>query len=172
MNTYDEKLEQVINALLDGELSETDTETLKARAGSDQALAQAIIEAYQLRKAMDGLSIEPAPASLRKKLRVIPREHRERSTFSFLQPRWVMALAAVPLAIITISLMQPDTPSAEEIEQARYELALAFAYLDRAGKKAGMGIETTVGNAMTDAIAGSMIRNIKSQYQSPEENEA
>ena len=39
MNTYDEKLEQVINALLDGELSETDTETLKARAGSDQALA-------------------------------------------------------------------------------------------------------------------------------------
>jgi hypothetical protein len=82
-----------------------------------------------------------------------------------------MALAAVPLAVITISLLQPDTPSAEEIEQARYELALAFAYLDRAGKKAGLEIETTVGHTMTDAIAGSLIRNIKSQYQSPEENE-
>ena len=172
MNEYDEKLEQVINALLDGELSDTDTEALKAQAGSDQALAQAIIEAYQLKKAMDGLSVERAPASLRKKLHAIPREQRERPMFSFLQPRWVMALAAVPLAIITISLMQPDTPSAEEIEQARYELALAFAYLDRAGKKAGMGIETTVGNTMSDAIAGSLIRNIKSQYQSPEENEA
>ncbi|MGD9020902.1 MAG: hypothetical protein PVF46_03840 [Lysobacterales bacterium] len=171
MNEYDAKWEQVINALLDGELSETDTEELKAQAGSDQALARAIIEAYQLKKAMDGLSVERAPASLRKKLRAIPREQRERPVFNFLQPRWVMALAAVPLVVITISLLQPDTPSAEEIEQARYELALAFAYLDRAGKRAGSGIEMTVGHTMSDAITGSVIRNIKSQYGSPKENE-
>ena len=172
MNEYDERMEHVINALLDGELNEADAEELKAQAGSDQALAQAIIEAYQLKRAMEGLGVEKAPASLRKKLGAIPREHRERPAFNLLQPRWVMALAAVPLTIIAVSLMQPDTPSRDEIHQARYELALAFAYLDRAGKKAGMGIETTVGNTMTDAIAGSMIRNIKSQYQSPEEKEA
>jgi anti-sigma factor RsiW len=172
MNEYDENWEQLINALLDGELSETDAEELKAQAGSDQALARAIIEAYQLQRAMDALSVEQAPASLRKKLRAIPREHRAKPAFSLLQPRWAMALAAVPLVVIAISLMQPDTPSAEEIEQARYELALAFAYLDRAGKRAGMGIETTVGNTMSDAIAGSLIRNIKSQYGSPEEKEA
>ena len=172
MNEYDEKWEQLINALLDGELSETDADELKAQAGSDQALARAIIEAYQLQKAMDALSVERAPASLRKKLRAIPREHRQKPVFRLLQPRWAMALAAVPLAVIAISLMQPDTPSAEEIEQARYELALAFAYLDRAGKRAGMDIEKTVGNTMSDAIAGSLIRNIKSQYGTPEEKEA
>ena len=32
--------------------------------------------------------------------------------------RWVMAAAVVPLVLVVASLMQPDTPSAEEIEQA------------------------------------------------------
>ena len=63
MNTYDEKWEELINALLDGELNETDADALKEQAGSDQALARAIIEAYQLRKAMTEIEVERAPAS-------------------------------------------------------------------------------------------------------------
>jgi len=172
MNEYDEKWEAQINALLDGELGQDDAESLKAEASDDRELARAIIEAYQLQKAMDEIRVEHAPASLRKKLRAIPRQQRARRTPVFLQPRWIMAAAVVPLVLVVASLMQPDTPSVEEIEQARYELALAFAYLDRAGKRAGNEIETTVGHTMSDAITGTVIRNIKPQYESLEEKEA
>ena len=172
MNEYDEKWEAQINALLDGELGQHDAESLKAKAIDDRELARAIIEAYQLQKAMDEIRVERAPASLRKKLKAIPRQQRAVRTPVFLQPRWIMAAAVVPLVLVVASLMQPDTPSAEEIEQARYELALAFAYLDRAGKRAGNEIEMTVGHTMSDAITGTVIRNIKSQYESHEEKEA
>lgn len=172
MNEYDEKWEEQINALLDGELGQHDAESLKAKASDDRKLARAIIEAYQLQKAMDEIRVERAPMSLRKKLKAIPHQQRAVRTPVFLQPRWIMAAAVVPLVLVVASLMQPDTPSAEEIEQARYELALAFAYLDRAGKRAGNEIEMTVGHTMSDAITGTVIRNIKSQYESPEEKEA
>lgn len=172
MNEYDEKWEEQINALLDGELSDLHAEALKAQASDDRALARAIIEAYQLQKAMHTVRVERAPDSLRKRLRAIPREHRPSPVFTILQPRWVMAAAVIPLVLIVTSLMQPDTPSAEEIEKARHDLATAFAYLDRAGQFTGREIETTVGKTMSDAIAGSVIRNIKSQYETSKEKEA
>lgn len=172
MNEYDDKWEAQINALLDGELSDGDAEVLKAQATDDRDLARAIIEAYQLQKAMNSVRLERAPDSLRKRLRAIPRENRPSRTFTFLQPRWVMAAAVVPLVLVVTSLMQPDTPSAEEIEKARQDLALAFAYLDRAGQFTGREIESTVGSTMSDAIAGSVFRNIKTQYETSKEKEA
>ena len=172
MNEYDEKREDRINALLEGELSPEDTDLLKIKAADDQELAQAIIEAHQLQQAMDSIRVERAPQSLRKKLRAIPREHRPARHFSIFQPRWALALAVIPLVLITISLMQPQTPSEAEIAKARQELAIAFAYLDKAGRFTGREIESTVGNTMSDAIAGSVLRNIKSQYEIPKENEA
>jgi hypothetical protein len=172
MNEHDEKFEQQINALLDGELSAMDAEALKLQAADDRVLARAIIEAYQLQKAMDVVRVERAPASLRKRLRAIPRENSPGRAFTALQPRWVMAAAIVPLVLVVASLMQPDTPSAGEIEKARQDLAIAFAYLDRAGQFTGREIETTIGSTMSDAITGSVIRNIKSQYDKPKEKEA
>ena len=172
MNEYDEKWEEQINALLDGELSDIDAEELKTRATDDRDLARAIIEAYQLQKAMSSVPVEKAPNSLRKRLRTIPREHRPARPLNILHPRWIMAAAVVPLVLVVTSLMQPDTPSAEEIEKARQDLAIAFAYLDRAGQFTGREIETTVGNTMSDAIAGSVIRNIKTQYETSKEKEA
>ena len=172
MNTYDEKWEEQINALLDGELSPDDTDLLKTEASDDRDLARAIIEAYQLQKAMDAIHVERAPHSLRKRLRSIPRQHRSAPTFSILQPRWAAALAVIPLVFVVVSLMQPNTPSEQEIEKARHDLAVAFAYLDKAGQFTGREIESTVGNTMSDAIAGSVIRNVKSQYGSSKEKEA
>ena len=172
MNEYDEKWEEQINALLDGELSQTDADLLKTEASDDRELARAIIEAYQLQKAMDAIQVERAPNSLRKRLRSIPRQHRDMPVFSILQSRWVMALAVVPLVFVAVSMMQPKTPSVEEIEQARHDLVVAFAYLDKAGAVTGREIESTVGNTMSDAIAGSVIRNIKSQYETSKEKEA
>ncbi len=172
MNEYDEKWEDLINALIDGELSPGDAELLKAQASDDRELARAIIEAYQLQQAMDTIHVEPAPASLRKRLRAIPRTHRTVPLFSFLQPRWAMALAAIPLVVIALSLMRPDTPSADEIAQARQELAIAFAYLDKAGVITGRQIEATVTHTMADAVTDSVSKAIKSQKFDSEEKEA
>ena len=172
MNTYDEKWEEQINALLDGELNSADADLLKAEASDDRDLARAIIEAYQLQKAMDEIHVERAPTSLRKRLQAIPRQHRSTPVFNILSPRWVAAFAVIPLVFVALSLMQPNTPSAQEIEKARHDLAIAFAYLDKAGQFTGREIESTVGNTMSDAIAGSVIRNIKSQYGTSKEKEA
>ena len=182
MNEYDEKWEDQINALLDGELSSEDAELLKAEATDDRELARAIVEAYQLQQAMDKVQVERAPASLTRRLRAIPREQRPTPNNILLKPLWaiaqaglrpqLLALAAVvPLILITVSLMQPKTPSAQEIEQARQDLAVAFAYLDKAGQFTGREIESVVGNTMSDAIAGSVIRTIKSQNETSKEKE-
>jgi len=176
MKDYDHKLdgnwEQQINALLDGELGQTDADELKSAATDDRELARAIVEAYQLQQVMAEIKVERAPASLNKRLRAIPREQRPAAGISLFQPRWVMALAAVPLAIIAVSIMQPDTPSEAEIAKARQELAIAFAYLDKAGTITGRGIESTVGNTMADAVTGSVNRAIKLQNETSKEKEA
>jgi len=172
MNEYDEKWEERINALLDGELSADDAERLKVEASDDRELARAIVEAYQLQKAMDEVKVERAPASLSKRLNAIPREHSKARTFSFLQPRWAMALAAIPLVVITLSLMQPDTPSASEIAKARQEMAIAFAYLDKANAITSREIESSVGHTLADAVTGSVNRAIKSQNVNSKEKEA
>jgi len=170
MTEYDEKWEDRINALLDGELSADDADLLKAEASDDRELARAIVEAYQLQQAMDTVHVERAPASLTKRLRAIPRQQKPK--FRLLQPRWAMALAVIPLVIITFSLMRPDTPSAGEIAQARQEMAVAFAYLDRAGVITGREIESTVGHTMANAVTGSVNKAIKSQNLTSKEKQA
>jgi len=172
MNEYDERWEEQINALLDGDLSARDAELLKTEATDDRELARAIVEAYQLQQAMDQVHVERAPRSLTKRLNAIPREHRKRPSFSLLQPRWAMALAAVPLVVIAVSLMRPDTPSASEIAQARQELAIAFAYLDKAAVITGREIESTVGNTMANAVTGSVNKVIQSPNLTSKEKEA
>jgi anti-sigma factor RsiW len=172
MNEYDEKWEDRINALLDGELSVDDAELLKAQASDDRELARAIVEAYQLQQVMDQVNVEQAPQSLTKRLNAIPREHRSKPAFSFFQPRWAMALAAIPLVVITVSLMQPDTPSASEIAQARQEMAIAFAYLDKAAVITGREIESTVGHTMANAVTGSVNKVIQSPNLTSKEKKA
>ena len=169
MNEYDEKWEDKINALLDGELSADDADLLKAEASDDRDLARAIVEAYQLQQAMDSVHVERAPASLTKRLHAIPRQQKPK--FSLLQPRWVAAFAVIPLVIIAVSLMRPDTPSASEVAQARQEMAMAFAYLDRAGVITGREIESTVGHTMADAVTGSVNKAIKSRNLTSKEKE-
>jgi len=172
MNEYDDKWEDHINALLDGELSAGDADLLKAQASDDRELARAIVEAYQLHRAMDQLNVERAPRSLTKRLNAIPREHRSASAFTLFQPRWAMALAVIPLIVITVSLMRPDTPSASEIAKARQEMAIAFAYIDKAAVLTGREIESTVGQTMANAVTGSVNKVIQSENLTSKEKKA
>ncbi|NIP19133.1 MAG: hypothetical protein GWM87_13970 [Xanthomonadales bacterium] len=160
--------EERINALLDGELDSAEAELLKADARSDRELAAAIIEAYQLQRAMEEVRTEPAPSSLRRKLRRIPRESRP----MFLQPRYVAALAVVPLLVISMVLLQPRQPSQTDIEKARQDLAVAFAYIDRVGDRTFDRIEQEVGGELKDAVGGGVVRSISKPKSVTQENPA
>jgi len=159
-----------INKLLDGELDENATAVLKREAGEDRELARAIIEAYELQRGMDHLGIERAPASLRKKLRQIPRAEKP-----FLgQRRWFMATATacVPLIAITLYLMQPQQPSPADVEQARQELALAFAYIDKVGYRTSDYLHTVLGTELRRGVTDNLSRHFPYTEQSHEEEKS
>lgn len=187
--------EAQVNALLDGELDDAQADALKAQAESDQALARAIIEAYQLQRLMSTLPVERAPDSLREKLRRIPAEqesialvengHRarvrkaaqqaeagRRRWFAF-DPRWAMALAAVPLVVVIgMQFSGPRAPSEAELAQARQDLALAFSYLQKASEVTGREIEQSIGTGMRDPVTESTIRTLTEQFDLNEEQES
>ena len=162
--------ESRVNDLLDGELDEAATEALKLAASEDQELARAIIEAYDLQRGMDQLGIEKAPASLRKKLRQIPRAQKP-----WLRPRrWVMAtaMACVPLIAISVVLMQPSQPSAAEVDQARQDLALAFTYIDRVGYRTSDYLQNVLGAELRNGVTDNLSRHFPYTEQSHEEEKS
>jgi hypothetical protein len=124
------------------------------------------------------LEIERAPASLTRRLMRIPREEgsdvplwarwlpRRRASGWLLAP----ALAAVPLLVLSLLLLQPPRHSAEEIEQARRQLAVAFAYIDRAGFRAGDEIQTVLGEELRHSIKDPLSRHIPFTTQSHKED--
>ena len=175
--------EDQINALLDGELDDAQADALKGAAEQDQALARAIIEAYQLQQLMASLPVERAPDSLRRKLAAIPEEQtsaaraveaiNRKPRFGWLRPQWAMALAAVPLVIaLVVSQQGPKQPSEEELAQARQDLALAFAYLEKATKVTEREIEYSIGTGMRDPVRGTTIQSIVEQFKFDKEQEA
>ncbi len=172
MSEYDDKREHQINALLEGELNKAGADEIKSAATDDRELARAIVEACELQRVMDGIHVERAPASLTKRLRAIPREQRSAPGVRWVRRRWAVALAAIPLVVIALSLMQPDTPSASEIATARQQLALAFTYLDKAGVITGREIELTLGHTLSNAVTGAVNRTIKLQKEASREKKA
>ena len=156
--------EEKINALLDGDLAPREADALKSEATENQRLATAIIEAYQLQRAMEHVQVEKAPASLKRRLRRIPGEHRP----AYLQPRWAMAFAIVPLVVISVAMLQPREPTAAQIDQARKELAVAFAYIDRVSDRTFNRIEQEVGGELKNAVGGSVIKSISKPKTQPE----
>jgi hypothetical protein len=118
----------------------------------------------QLEAMLAELEIEKAPASLASRLNRIPEQERRKGLNGFSQwfkrwfenpaPRWVMApaLAAVPLIVLTVALMQDRGPSADEVEQARQDLAVAFAYLDKAGVRTGNEIQNILGSELRHSV--------------------
>ena len=181
--------EEQINALLDGELDDEQTKQLKAAAQHDTALAQAIVEAYQLQLALEAIPLQRAPASLRRKLASIAAEQgagtRSKSRPGWFQPVWISALAAIPLVIIALNIWQPTEtqmtepvaagptePTAAEVREAQRELAVAFEYLGKVGRKTGLEISTTVNSEMQQTVNKPMIRAIRDQMEFNKERNA
>jgi len=159
--------ESQVNALLDSELDEASTNALKQAASEDHQLARAIIEAYQLQRSMDSIGIEQAPASLRHKLRAIPRDNRQGQR----PRRWVMttAMASIGLLAIGFVLMQPQQPSRADVEQARQDLAVAFNYLDKIGNMTGDRIHSVLGSELRSGVTDNISKHIPFTEQSLKE---
>lgn len=114
----------------------------------------------QLEAMLEQLDIEKAPASLSSRLNRIPEEESNKGWkwpwqwFSNPMPQWVMApaLAAVPLIVLAVFLVQDRGPSEAEVEQARRDLAVAFAYMDRAGVRTGAEIQNVLGSELRNSV--------------------
>ena len=114
----------------------------------------------QLEALLAELDVESAPASLTSRLNRIPEEEGnkgwkwpwQRSADS--RPGWVMApaFAVMAVAAITVVLMQNRGPSAAEVEQARQDVAVAFAYLDKAGLRTGTEIQNVLGSELRHSV--------------------
>lgn len=131
----------------------------------------------QIDAMMEQLTIEKAPASLSRRLKRIPREQGGKETWwSWLIPaqfpRWAMApaFAAIPLIVLAVVLMQPSQPSAAEVEQARQDLALAFAYLDKVGYRTGTEIQTVLGGELRHGVKDELSKHIPFTEQSRKED--
>lgn len=106
------------------------------------------------------LEIESAPASLTSRLNRIPEEEAAKARkwpwqrISLTAPRWVMApaFAAVPLLVLALFLSQERQPSTADVEQARQDLAVAFAYLDKAGMRTGSEIQSVLGGNLRHSV--------------------
>lgn len=165
--------EAQINALLDGELDDERAGELKAAAEDDHELARAIVEAYQLQQALSKLPIERAPDSLQRKLRAIPRQHGTPWLAALRQPRWVAAAAVLAIAtVVAVTQVGPRRPSEAEIAQARRDLAVAFAYLDRVGERTGLEIQHTVNAGVSETVTGPMVKTITEQFEFSKEKGA
>lgn len=134
----------------------------------------------QIESMMEQLSIEKAPASLSARLNRIPEEENRKERlkqrrWSWLKPgpipRWVMvpAFAAVPLLVAVVMLMQPRQPSPEEVEQARQQLAVAFAYLDKVGYRTGNEIKTVIGTELRHSVKDPLSEHMPFTEQSLKE---
>lgn len=130
----------------------------------------------QLDALMEQLTVEKAPASLTRRLKRIPREQgRAGSRWSWLNPpqfpRWAMApaFAAIPLLVVAVMLMQPRQPSAAEVEQARQDLIVAFAYMDKVGVRTGSEIQTILGSELRRGVKDTLSEHLPFTEQSLKE---
>ena len=130
----------------------------------------------QINAMMEQLTVEKAPASLSRRLQRIPREERRKDNrWSWLMPgqfpRWAMApaFAAIPLLVLTVVLMQPRQPSPADVEQARQDLAIAFAYLDKVGYRTGSEIQAVLGGELRHSVKDTLSEHIPFTEQSRKE---
>jgi anti-sigma factor RsiW len=168
MNEQDE----LVNALIDGELSEQDRALLAQRLAGDSRLQQMIADSLDLQQALCAIPMERAPASLRRKLRRIPRQQKALSRSGWLQPGWSWAVAAVPLLVLAIYLpVQHIAEQERQLAQARDELALALVYLHRANQRAGVEVQAALQAGLTRPVTEQTVYVIQqplattSEYQ-------
>ncbi len=111
----------------------------------------------QLQQALAELPDEPAPASLQRRLRRIPRQQRRSERRPWWQPALGTALVLVP-AVLAVLLYQEQRQQ-QQLEQeramARQDRALALQYLEKANRQTGMAVINTVDAGVSRPVSDS-----------------
>jgi hypothetical protein len=117
----------------------------------------------ELEALFERISIEKAPASLRRRLRRIPIEEQPRESWwkRLLSPapgpRWALVPAlAVSLLVVGVVLMMPRQPSQADVLQARQDLAVAFHYIEEAGLVTRKEIKTVLDDGLRHPVKDNL----------------
>lgn len=183
--------ESAINALLDGELGETAAAELKAKAAEDVLLSQAIVDAWQLQRALENLPLEKAPASLSRRLRLIPRQQARLSRRPlFGMPRWAVAAGLASVALVAAAMMMSGpagqgqvtnvpqhatalpADDAARVEQAKRDLAVAFYYLDKTGFRVARHMNEVLNREVADPVRDELKHRLPFTGQNRREENA
>ena len=133
------------------------------------------IDDKRLEQLLDELEVEKAPDHLAYRLRAIADEQPIPATAAkqpgWRLPKWLVApaMAAAPLALMVAVIVQKDEPSPSEIEQARQELATAFAYIDSVGLRTGHEIQEILGSGLQRSVKEPLSEHLPFTAQSLEE---
>jgi len=136
----------------------------------------------QIKAMLKELEIERAPASLRARLKRIPKEESAGSRRWLGMPRWVPvgAMAAVPLLVLAMVMMTqsptvgPEQPEYTEAEilRARQDVLTAFAYLERVGERTGRRIEGELAKELSSGVNDNVARYMPFTNQSEQEDKS
>ena len=116
----------------------------------------------ELLQAMESIPLERAPASLRRKLRRIPRQQKALDRPSFFLPRWAFAIATVPLLVVLF--IQPwDVSTDDEVIRGKRDLALALTYFEKVNRRASSEISVSIDSGFSVPVTENTVRTLQQQ---------
>ncbi len=146
-NDWEQKLDQLNKQIEDDVF-------LKNMNNEDAELAD-LVKANRVIDQLDEIGLQKAPDHLGNKLYAIADGKPVDNKSGWLPWRAMASAAAVLLIAIVLSPWQNNDPSAEEIEQARNQLAMTFFYLNKAADKTRIHTQQTIAESVQMAMSKS-----------------
>ena len=162
------EFEQLLDALIDGELEAAERQILLSKAAQDPALGLKLAAAMELQQALAGLPEHQAPASLSRKLHQIPQRESRWLPGWLAQPRWAFAATLVLCLLGGRELYQQNQLQMQqqaELVQAQQDLALVLAYLNKVNRSASSQIQTTLNAATAQPVARITTQTLQNPLQ-------
>ncbi|MEH6580797.1 MAG: hypothetical protein V7754_02600 [Halioglobus sp.] len=159
--------ELLLDAFIDGDLEPVQRQALLATAAEDPTLGAELAVAVELQQALAGLPEHQVPASLNRKLQKIAQPESHWAGHWLLRPRWAFAAMLVFSLIGGREIYQQHQQVTQQAElaQARQDLALVLAYLDKVNRSVNAQIQMTVNEATAKPVVRVTTKTLQSQLQ-------
>ena len=166
--------DELLEAWIDGEISPDERQELLASAADDPALGDKLAAASNLQQALAGLQTESVPNNISRALHRIPRRQKKRRSLKdwLLHPNWAVAAALVLFLVGGTQLYQQQQRQQQQqaqLAQAREELALVLAYLEKINRSANQQIQTTVSGVTSEPVTRITARTLQDQLRPKQE---
>ena len=150
-----------VEAYVDGELPSNERNLFEARLAMDETLARAVKRARKLSATLAEMPAFECPDDLARSVLQMTRTQSPLRQWGW--PAGVALAAVLALAVGVTRLMPTvapaDEPDAATLAQARADVALALAYLDRAGQVTARAVgEQVVTRGVIDPMEAGVMR--------------